>query len=266
MAGILAIIGVLAAAGGCAGLTGGISGQAADGGIQTAVRQGSGFRHVVFRGRRLVADGILHVYLEGDGRAWINPHRIARDPTPDDSLVLSLMARDPGAAVMVGRPCYHGLAGDGRCTAAYWTARRYAPEVVASLAAVIEEERRGADGAPAPVILVGHSGGGTLAVLVAELLDGVAGVITLAGNLDLKAWIRHHGYSPLEGSLDPAARPALPPEMPRLHVVGVRDSEILAAWLRRFAATRPGAKVVVEPHWDHHCCWLERWPGLLSEL
>ncbi|MDZ7751307.1 MAG: alpha/beta hydrolase [Gammaproteobacteria bacterium] len=257
---ILVILGALVVGGGCAAPSGAIQEQARDAGFEAAVRQGTGFRHVVFRGRPLAADGILHVYLGGDGRAWVNPRRIALDPTPDESLVLKLMARDPGAAVMVGRPCYHGLARDEGCAPAYWTGRRYSPEVVASLAAVIEDERREPEGVPARVILVGHSGGGTLAVLVAEVLDGVAGVITLAGNLDLGAWTRHHGYSALEGSLDPARRPPLPPGMPRLHLVGEKDENVLAEWTRRFVAARSGARMCMLSRTDHRCCWVDVWP------
>ena len=256
----------LVAALGVGACTGGgdrVAGQAREAGLVAAVRQGAGFRHVVFRSRA-AADGILHVYLGGDGRAWLTPRRVAADPTPRESVALALMARDPAPAVMVGRPCYHGLAAHGRCGPRYWTTRRYAPEGVASMAVVIEAERRRGAGRPRPVLLVGYSGGGTLAVLLAEVLAGVRGVVTVAGNLDVGAWTRHHGFSPLAGSLDPAARPPLPAHLPRLHLAGARDTEVLAAWTRRFAAGRPGAAVRVVEGFDHACCWEAAWPALLE--
>ena len=49
------------------------------------------------------------------------------------------------------------------------------------------------------VTFVGYSGGGVLAVLIAERLDNVAGVITVGANLDTDAWTEHHGYLPLTG-------------------------------------------------------------------
>lgn len=250
---------------GCAAGPGDVAEQAQGAGLTTRVETGTGYRHVLFQGRAPRAGETLRVYLDGDGRAWLTPRRAARDPTPRHSVALELMAVDPGPAVMVGRPCYHGLAADAGCSPLLWTHRRYAPEVVASLAAVISRLARDAEDRPLPVVLVGYSGGGTLAVLVAEKLEHVAGVITVAANLDVAAWARHHGFSPLAGSLDPAARAPLPAALPRLHLVGGRDDNVLAGWSRAYVAGRPGARLREVPGYDHHCCWAELWPAILAE-
>ena len=57
------------------------------------------------------------------------------DPTAREPLVLRLMALDRVPSVYLGRPCYHGLAADPRCTPALWTDARYSEVVVASMAA-----------------------------------------------------------------------------------------------------------------------------------
>jgi hypothetical protein len=72
----------------------------------------------------------LHIYLDGDGRPFVHRTRVARDPTPQDALVLALLAIDPDPAVYVGRPCYHGLEFD--CDPRLWTTARYGEAVIAA--------------------------------------------------------------------------------------------------------------------------------------
>ena len=54
------------------------------------------------------------------------------------------------------------------------------------------------------LVLIGYSGGGVLAMLLAEQFPATQAVVTVAGNLDTDAWAIEHGYSPLRGSLNPA--------------------------------------------------------------
>src|SRR6185437_2332145 len=102
----------------------------------------------------------------------------------------------------LGRPCYLGLASSPECRPADWTFERYSARVVASLAAATNRFRE-REGRP-DVVLVGHSGGGTLAVLMAPQVQGLRAVVTIGANLDVAAWTLWHGYLPLNGSLDPA--------------------------------------------------------------
>ena len=76
----------------------------------------------------------VSIYIEGDGAAWPTPYQPPRDPTPTRPLALALAAADPGAAVVyLGRPCqYLGAAALQICDRAYWTGRRFAPEVIAA--------------------------------------------------------------------------------------------------------------------------------------
>jgi pimeloyl-ACP methyl ester carboxylesterase len=232
-------------------------------GFDVEVQAGTRLRHVVVASAP-VADGPVHIYIDHDGLPWRRVDAVSPDPTPRHPLALELMARDTGERIYVGRPCYFGLGGDAGCGAEMWTSRRYADEVVRSLAAVIERRRR-ADGWPRPVVLIGVSGGGTLAWLAAHHLAAVDAVVTVVGSLDVAAWARWHGYSPLAGSRDPAREPALPPSVRQVHFVGGRDTVVPAALTRAFVARQPNARVVEVPGFDHVCCWLERWPALLAE-
>src|SRR5262252_7711648 len=69
---------------------------------------GAGFTHAIYRSHRTPTADHLDVYLEGDGTPWTDGRHAAVDPTPRSPLALELMARDPQAALLLGRPCYHG--------------------------------------------------------------------------------------------------------------------------------------------------------------
>ena len=80
---------------------------------------------------------------------------------------------------------------------------------------------------PRSVVLIGYSGGGVLAVLIAPQVPGSA-VVTIAANLDVEAWARWHQYTPLSGSLNPATQPPLD-ALHEWHLVGDRDHRGAAA-------------------------------------
>ena len=229
-------------------------------GLGTEMVAGTLFQHMVFR-RARGASRTLHVYLDGDGTPW-HLGRPTADPTPRDPLVLELMALDAGPSLYLGRPCYHGLASEPPCASALWTEARYSEEVVASLAAALRRilDRGGVD----RVVWFGHSGGGTLAVLLAPRFPETAGVITVAANLDIDGWADLHGYPHLTGSLNPARQPALPAGIYQRHYAGGKDRIVPAEIVAR-GPIGPGTLRVI-PSYDHLCCWTEIWPEILAEV
>lgn len=257
---------LLALLAGCAGVAERIDVRAGEAGFERSVVPGAGYAHVVY-GKQAAAGadtGLVHIYIENDGLPWWGRYAPAADPTPDRTPMLELMSLDPAPAIYLGRPCYFGMARRPPCTPADWTHERYAPRVVASMAAALrrmlpaETTRR--------LAFMGHSGGGTLAVLLAERFAETAAVVTLAGNLDAAAWARRHGYSALEGSLDPAMRPPLAPAVVQRHYVGSLDRNVTPDMVRGYADGKPGAVVVVVDGADHECCWHAVWPRVLHEL
>ena len=172
------------------------------------------------------------------------------------------MSRDRGPRLLLGRPCYFETRADTGCSPLLWTYRRYAPEVVASMAAAL---RGFLAEHPFPhVVLIGYSGGGVLAWLVASHIPQATAVVTIAANLDIDAWAKLHAYTPLAGSLNPALLPALPVSIHELHFTGGQDDNVPSSVTRAFAIRHPGAKIVEMPRFDHRCCWIEQWPGLLA--
>jgi len=230
-------------------------------GFEKQIVAGAGFRHVVFR-NSLTTGGVLHVYIEGDGAPFRRRDEVANDPTPHNLLMLHLMSEDSAPSIYVGRPCYFGLYADRECTPRMWTLRRYSPEIVDSMAAVIraESERRGVRG----VEIYGHSGGGTLAILIAQRLLTVSRVVTIGANLDIAAWTTLHGYSALEGSIDPVNAPARN-NLEVLHLVGSNDTNTPPSLVQSAARARGGETVRIVPGFDHACCWESLWPSILKE-
>jgi pimeloyl-ACP methyl ester carboxylesterase len=224
---------------------------------------GSGFRHVVYRNNAPMQGGVLHVYIESDGTPYWQRDVSAPDPTPHEPLMLRLMALDTARSVYLGRPCYFSLYRDSSCNATFWTLRRYGPEVLASLEAVLRAET--ANVGAVHVELFGHSGGGTLAVLLAQRVGNVTRVVTLGANLDLVAWCKLHDYSPLIGSLNPMDEDAMREGVEVLHLVGDRDRNTPPELVASAARARGGEPVRVIPDFDHNCCWEVVWRSILRE-
>lgn len=223
--------------------------------------RGEGFRHRAYAAELEPGADTLHVYIEHDGTPWLDETYVAQDPTPRTPFALELMARDAGPRLFLGRPCHFAPHDDPGCGPLVWTHRRYSPEVVTSMVVAlrgflaIRHYRH--------VLLIGYSGGGTLAWLMAPQLPETVGVITVAANLDTDRWTGLHGYSPLAGSLNPALLPALPPAIAQVHYAGGRDRKVPPAVVTSFSRGHPEARVVVLDEFDHECCWAERWPELL---
>jgi len=226
-------------------------------GFSPEVVQGQTFRHMVIR--KNGKGKLLHIYLEGDGRPWQHSRRISLDPTPSNRVALELFALDKSPSLYLGRPCYWMLK-DPACNPRWWTSHRYSYEVVSSLNKVIDTYSSGFNG----VVLIGHSGGGSLAMLLAARRDDVKAVTTLAGNLDVAAWTAAHGYSALTGSLNPASEPPLPANIRQYHLRGSLDTTVTDNMIRPTVSKQENARLLTLKGIDHSCCWTEIWPEFLE--
>lgn len=209
-------------------------------------------------------DGVMHVYLEGDGSPWKHRTIIMHDPTPRNPLMLRLMSYDRAPSFYLGRPCYNGYFSDPDCNNSLWTSARYSEKVVRSMAIAIKAMAKRHN--VQQLWLFGHSGGGALAMLLADRLPQVTRVVTLAGNLDTDAWTRHHQYTPLYSSFNPATSSTLRDSVWQWHLIGGSDVNIPSQLLRPVIMAQPAASGFEFPGFSHGCCWERIWPGILSAL
>ncbi|MFZ5707586.1 MAG: hypothetical protein ACOY5R_20195 [Pseudomonadota bacterium] len=212
---------------------------------------------------------VLTVYIEGDGFAYVSSGRRSMDPTPKDPVALRLALQHPGsgAVAWLARPCQYGPRARN-CRSDYWSIARFAPEVIDSASVALDRLKAEMGGA-IRLILVGYSGGGALAALLAERRGDVAALVTVAANLDLGAWVEMHRLTPLTLSIDPAADAGRLSQMPQVHFVGaddaVVDERIARSFVARMAGDAPAAIVVI-PDQDHGCCWAQQWPALAQRI
>jgi pimeloyl-ACP methyl ester carboxylesterase len=223
------------------------------------------FNIAVYKNQWFGSGKRLHVYLDGDGSPWGRGGSwVNADPTPRQYLVLHLMSLDSSPAVLIGRPCYHGFNQDTHCHPLFWTHARYSEKIILAINRALQIIVK--ENSVSEVVLIGYSGGGTLAQLLAERISQTRAVVTLAGNLDLAAWAHVHSYSPLEGSLNPVERPPLPGHILQIHYVGSSDDNIPPLLAEHYLSRKGGGEIRVLEGVDHYNGWLAHWPGILLDL
>jgi hypothetical protein len=213
-------------------------------------------------------DEPLRVYIEGDGQAWLSRTEPALDPTPRQAEGLALAAADSAPNVVyLARPCqFTPMAMNPRCGEPYWTSKRYAPEVTASLNEAVSHYAAQLPGQG--IELVGYSGGGALAVLIAARRTDVTSIRTVAGNLDDELVNRLHDVSAMpqsENAIDDAGRVA---DIAQIHFSGGEDDIVPPVVAQRFAAAASTrcARAMTIPGLAHDSDWSARWPALLAIL
>ena len=238
--------------------------QARDYGFGKIRLAGLHFEHIAYEKPAAPGSDTLHIYLEGDGSPWLHRRQVAEDPTPRDPLMLKLMSMDTAPALYLGRPCYLGLADDPSCNPLLWTHRRYSAEVVDSMARALRNYL--ANQRYSRLVFAGHSGGGTLAVLMARQFPETVTVVSLAGNLDIDRWAAFHRFSMLEGSQNPAKLPPLPETVKEIHFVGENDENIRPEFVLPRKNSRSNVEVRIIENFDHRCCWEQLWPAVLNQI
>ncbi|WP_202149750.1 alpha/beta hydrolase family protein [Candidatus Sarmatiella mevalonica] len=205
-------------------------------------------------------------YIEGDGLAFINKSTISEDPTPRTQVLLPLAAIDPRPNVVyISRPCqYTDVALNARCLDfTYWTDGRMSPVVVDSINEVINTIAKNS-----AFSLVGYSGGGGIAILIASINPRTKDIVTIAGNLDIAAFNHYHSVKPMLSSMNPIDYAIAIKHIPQLHLCGGED-KIVPPFLAQEYARKSASNVVrysIIPKNTHQNGWKKVWVGYIRDL
>ena len=206
----------------------------------------------------------VHIYIEGDGRPYERPGKPTSNPTSEQLLALRLMAKDNQPAIYLNRPCYGMTELPPNCDVKYWTSHRYSEDVVQSMESALNELKKGFPSRT--FTLIGHSGGGTLAILLASKRKDVRAVISISANVDHLAWSKANHYPVLSGSLNAIDVLPLPSSVKMVNLYGEQDKQVQPVLIINGLSKQKSALNKRYPTFSHSCCWEQIWPDVLREF
>lgn len=185
---------------------------------------------------------VLNIFIEGDGKPGVG---------------LELAQSVGGNSVYIARPCQY-LVGNrlNSCSKSLWTSHRYSEAVIRSMNRAITAMKLRYQAQE--IRLIGFSGGGAIATIVAAVRDDVELLVTVAGNLDHKRWTDFNETDPLDGSLNPVDFSKALETVPQVHLIGERDDVVPGSVLTSYLAhmTRlDNVQSYILVGADHTCCW-----------
>jgi hypothetical protein len=214
-------------------------------------------------------------YIEGDGRPIIKGQFISDDPTPKAQTLFNLASIDTRPNIIyMARPCQYTPKNlNPKCyNSKYWTDLRMGSEVTLAMFDAIEtiSDKHNYS-------LIGYSGGGGMAILIARNNPKVKDIITIAGNLDINAFNNYHKVKPklagldpipMNGSLNPIDYAKETKNITQLHLVGEKDiivPEFIALNFTK-ASNSNYVKYKVIPNVSHRYGWNKIWSKILTNV
>ena len=216
-----------------------------------------------------LSENNITIYIEGDGNAWRNKYNLSSDPTPKNPIGLKMATIDPSASILyIARPCMFLKSNkDNKCSPKYWSSHRYSEEVVFSINEVINHivtkfpNRK--------LTIIGYSGGGVIAALVAAKRNDVAKLVTVAANLDHEYWADLHNVTLLSGSESPVNYVRELSHIKQIHFLGKKDKIVPRSVVDSFIDKLNKfhlAEVIIIDDFNHECCWAKEWPEFLKKF
>lgn len=197
----------------------------------------------------------VRIYIEGDGRAYVNKYQASLDPTPTSRFLINLIAQDDSPnLVYIARPCQY--VDSKKCEEKYWTSERFSAEAIAAISEVVDVF------AKQKIELVGYSGGAMIALQLKQ--KNIKNIRTIAGNLDLEKFVELHKISELQ---TPPLDYAYLAQVPQIHFVGAKDKVIPLKVFEAYQKKLVGqncVKLKIVAQADHQKNWQEKWADLLK--
>lgn len=197
----------------------------------------------------------LRIYIEGDGRAYIDKYTPSFNPTPVSEFLLDIISHDNSPNIVyIARPCQY--IDSKNCQEKYWTSARFSPEVIESMNEVVNKFSN------YQLELIGYSGG----AMIINHLDAknIKNIRTIAGNLDIKEFTKIHQISNLNESDVDYNKLA---DIPQIHFIGKQDKtippDIFYSYKKHFLK-RDCLKAVGVKYATHYSGWDSQWHNLLQ--
>jgi len=192
----------------------------------------------------------LHIYIEGDGFAYVNKFRPSIDPTPRSTFLLDLIARDNAANIVyIARPCQY--VDSAICEEKYWTLDRFSALAIRAISSVVDRYKN------YEIELFAYSGGAIIALHLPQ--KNIKNIRTIAGNLDLEEFVKLHDISSLQTPKINYERLA---KIPQTHFIGSRDKIIPLQIFNAYTKKLPSkncVKIKVVPNASHNENWQQMW-------
>lgn len=209
----------------------------------------------------------LRVYIEGDGFAWKSRTQPSDDPTPRNPIGLMLAATDKNKNVLyIARPCqFIEPPLPAHCDKRVWTSDRFSPSVIDAMNDALSQFVKQYPGVK--LELIGYSGGGNIAAILAERRTDVRSLRTVAGNLDVAYVNAIHHVSAMPDAVSAIDRASALRTMPQLHFSGDADKTVTPEVAQRFQRAVGGtcSQVDIVSNMTHGSDWAAIWPQLLAK-
>jgi len=209
------------------------------------------------------------IYIEGDGYAYVSRSKPSSNPTPKTPVGLHLALADSDSTNIyyAARPCQY--IDDDRfqtqCDVKYWTTHRYGLAVVQSFHHLLDAIK--SESIVKSFDLVGFSGGGNVAGLLAAERSDIRSIRTVAGNLDNDFFTAYHKVSDMPYSLNMADAAGKLADIPQIHFVAERDRlvpPVISASYARQLPHQACTDIRIVEDTSHLKGWAEQWPELLA--
>lgn len=203
--------------------------------------------------------GVYKIYIEGDGYAFRASGTVSSNPTPRGFLLREIAFGDKHENVIyLARPCQY--VEDKHCRSEYWSNARFAPEVVRSEYEAVKNIIGNNQ-----VTLVGFSGGAQVAGLMAVKYSdlNIRRLVTVAGNLDVRAWTDYHHLPSLNLSDDLGLYQKEYARFPQIHYIGTEDSNIVPAISEKFIVNHRNIRKIEKA--SHNQGWEAAYEDIRNE-
>ncbi len=220
--------------------------------------QTSGFKIAAWQ-KITQPDAPVKIYVEGDGHAFRGSGTVSSNPTPHGILLRQIAFGDMHPNVIyLARPCQ--FVKDEKCTPQDWSNARFSDRAVQSEYEAVRQLT-----GSAPLTLVGYSGGAQIAGLMAVKYNdlNIQKLVTVAGNLDVAAWVDYHHLTPLDLSDDLRHWQKQYAAFRQVHYVGTDDANIVPNITENFVVDKRTIKYVDGA--SHNSGWEESFPDIRKE-